>query len=327
VFHGHTEADQPVPNTREPLTSRTEQIRRVGPIAVTVAVLAVLIAYLYLHRAYVDANYEFTLGKLLVIAGLAGGTLALRGMTNQLLFSRIGVTAPLSDWFAIASVSALSSYLPASAGLVSKANFLKRVHGLPYREFAVVQVALLLLGIATHGGVGLATIALWRPAAAVWIAIGFAAMSAAALLVLLPDRAAQFARGRWLPLDAVTVARLRGCTPGVIALQIGVLIATASSLKLGFSMGPAEVSFAACLVFSAGTVLTRLVWVTPGGLGVREFRIGGLAVLTGYELRDALIASFALRLVEVGVDVALGGAFSLRLAQRLAGSPERSPGP
>ena len=248
-------------------------------------------------------------------------------MTNQLLFARLDVAAPLRDWFAIASVSALSSYLPASAGLVSKAQFLRRAHDVPYREFAVGQAALLLLGVATHGAVGLATIALWRPAAAVWIGIGFAAMSAAGLLVLLPGRAARFARGRWFPLDAGTVTRLRGCTSGVIALQIGVLLATASGLKLGFSMGPAEVSFAACMVFSASTVLTRLVWITPGGLGVREFLVGGLAVLTGHELRDAVIASLALRLAEIAVGVALGGIFSFRLARRLAASSEKAPEP
>jgi len=289
-----------------------------------VAVLSLLVAYLYLQRAYVEANYEFPPGKLLVIVGLAVVTLALRGMTNQVLFARLGANAPLRDWFAIVSVSALSSYLPASAGLVTKANYLKRVYSVPYRDFAVEQVALLLLGVATHGAVGLATLALWRPAAAGWIAAGFAAMSAAGCLVLLPHRAAQTARGRWLPLDEGTLDRLRGCTSGVIVLQIGVLLATASCLKLGFSMGPAEVSFAACMVFSAGSVLTRLVWITPGGLGVGEFLVGGLAVLAGYELRDAVIASFALRLAEIGVGVALGGVFSSRLAQRLAASPEKA---
>jgi uncharacterized membrane protein YbhN (UPF0104 family) len=309
------------------LTSRTEQLRRVGPIAISVVLPALLIAYLYVQRAYVSANYDFPPGKLLGLTGLAVLTLALRGMTNQLLFARLGVTAPLREWFAIASVSALSSYLPATARLVSKANYLKRVHSVPYREFAVGQVALLLLGVATHGAVGLATIALWRPTAAVWIAIGFAAMSAVGCLLLSPHRVAQVARGRWFPLDSGTVARLRGGASGVIAAQIGVLLATASCLKLGFSMGPAEVSFAACMAFSAGTVLTRLVWVTPGGLGLREFGVGALAVLTGHELQDAVIASFAWRLAEISVDLALGGIFSFRLAHRLSASSERAPGP
>jgi hypothetical protein len=307
------------------LTSRAERIRRAGPTAVTIAVLALLIAYLYLQRAYVEANYEFRPGRLLVIAGLAVVTLALRGMTNQLLFARLGAMAPLRDWFAIVSVSALASYLPVSAGLISKASFLKRAHAVTYREFAVGQVVLLLLGVATHGAVGLATLALWRPPAAVWIAIVFVAMSAAGLLVLLPDRAAQFARGRWLPLDAGIVARLRGSVAGVIAVQIGVLLVTASGLKLGFSLGPAEVGFAACMVFSASAVLTRLVWVAPGGLGARELLIGSLAVLTGYELRDAVVASLVLWLAEIGASIALGGVSSLQLARRLATNPDDPP--
>ena len=216
------------------MTSRTEQIRQLGQNAVTVAALALLIAYLYLQRAHIGAHYEFSLGKLLALAGLVVLTLVLRGIANRLIFARLGAIAPLRDWFAIVSVSALSSYLPASTGLVSKAHFLKRAHSVTYRQFAVGQVTLLVLSIATHGAVGLATLALWRPAAAVWIAIVFAAMSAAGSLVLLSERAAQFARGRWLPLDTATVARMRVSFPTVIALQIGVLLATAceSSCRL-----------------------------------------------------------------------------------------------
>lgn len=298
-----------------------------GQNAVTVAALALLIAYLYLQRAHIGAHYEFSLGKLLALAGLVVLTLVLRGMANRLIFARLGAIAPLRDWFAIVSVSALSSYLPASTGLVSKAHFLKRAHSVTYRQFAVGQVTLLVLSIATHGAVGLVTLALWRPAAAVWIAIVFAAMSAAGSLVLLPERAAQFARGRWLPLDTATIARMRVSFPSVIALQIGVLLATACALDLGFSMGPADVSFAACMVFSAGTVLTRLVWVTPGGLGVREFLVGGLAVVTGFELRDAVIASVAVRLAEIGATLALGSFSSLRLAHQLSTIPDEPAAP
>ena len=307
------------------MTSRSEQIRQLGPVAITVAVLALLTAYLYLQRSYVELNYAFPAGKWLAVTALAVTTLALRGLSNQWLFARFGVGVPLGDWVAIACVSALSSYLPASAGLVSKAHFLKRAHAVPYRLFAVGQAALLLLGVATHGAVGLIALVVWRPSAAIWIAIGLAAMTAAGLLVLLPDRVARVARRRWLPLDAETIARLRRSALGVVPLQMGVLLATASGLKLGFSMGPTEVSFAACVIFSASTVLTRLVWITPGGLGVREFLIGGLAVLTGLALRDAMIAAVVLRLAEVAASIALGSASSLRLAQRLAAIPDAPP--
>jgi hypothetical protein len=67
-------------------------------------------------------------------------------------------------------------------------------------------------------------------------------------------------------------------------------------------------------------MLTRLFSITPGAIGIREFLIGGLAYLTGFELRDAVIASTATRTVEVAVVFALGGLFTRRLSSQVISS-------
>ena len=65
-------------------------------------------------------------------------------------------------------------------------------------------------------------------------------------------------------------------------------------------------------------MLTRfVVAITPGAIGIREFLIGGLAYLTGFELRDAVIASTVTRTVEIAVVFALGGAFTHRLSDQV----------
>ena len=71
-----------------------------------------------------------------------------------------------------------------------------------------------------------------------------------------------------------------------------------------------------CLMFACAGVLTSFVSITPGGLGIREFLIGALALATGFELRDAVIASTLARLGEMAAVFALGGFFSHRLARR-----------
>ena len=87
-------------------------------------------------------------------------------------------------------------------------------------------------------------------------------------------------------------------------------------------MGNAEVGFGACVVFSASTVVTRVVSITPGALGVREFLVGGLAVLTGFELQDAVIAATVTRLAEMAVIFVLGGIFTHQLTGRVASTYE-----
>ena len=130
--------------------------------------------------------------------------------------------------------------------------------------------------------------------------------------------------GRWFPWEATSAPAVRRAWPGVALLQVGILFATAASLKLCFAMGVSDVPFAACVLFAASAVITRLVSITPGAIGIREFLIGGLAHLMGFDLRDAVIASTLSRSVEIAVVFGLGGAFTYTLTGKLASSYARS---
>lgn len=302
-----------------------DRLRRAAPAGLTLTFLGGLVAYLWSQRMHVAATYRFRPGVVVAIAAITVITLALRGLANQQLFGRLGTRAPWREWFGIVSVNSLSNYLPLSAGLVAKAFYLRRVHGLGYARFAVGQAVLLVLVVAANGATGLLTVGWWRPTAAAWIALVFAAMMGAGGLLWLPSRMTRSLTRRWLPVDSDAIARLRSSAPVVIPLQIATLLASAACLHLAFSMGRTEVGFGACVVFSAATVLTRVLSVTPGALGVREFLIGGLALATGFELQDAVIASSVVRVAEVGAIFAVGGGFSYALSRRVAATYDRAP--
>jgi uncharacterized membrane protein YbhN (UPF0104 family) len=293
--------------------------------------LTVLGAYLFGQRAHFLEHYAVRPLPMLGMALLLVVTLGLRASSNQSLFGRLRVIAPWRDWFALVTVNSFSNYLPLSAGLVAKAYYLKRVHSLPYGQFAVGQMALLLLVVATNGLVGLTTVLLFGSTGVGWVAVGFAAMSAIGALAFLPAGATrsfpQFLTRDRFPWDAAAVHAIRRSAASVIPLQLAVLAATSASLQLGFALGDAQVGFAACLIFSAATVITRLVAITPGALGVREFLVGGLAVLTGFELQDAVIASTLARVSEMSVIFVLGGVFTYRLSGRVASSYEATAEP
>jgi uncharacterized membrane protein YbhN (UPF0104 family) len=295
------------------------------PVVVTLAVLAALAAFLVEHRAHIAETYSLRPGAFLAVAVLIAATLGLRSLAHQRLFGRLGVLASFRDWFALVTVSALSNYLPFSGGLVAKALYLKRVHDIPYRLFAVGQASLVLVVFATNGAVGLATLLLRLPGSASGVVAAiFALMIASGALVLVPERAARQLGGRWFPWEATSAPAVRRAWPGVALLQVGILFATAASLKFCFAMGSADVPFAACVLFAASAVITRLVSITPGAIGIREFLIGGLAHLTGFDLRDAVIASMLSRSVEIAVVFGLGGAFTYTLTGKMASSYARS---
>jgi uncharacterized membrane protein YbhN (UPF0104 family) len=233
----------------------------------------------------------------------------------------------MRDWFAVVAMNSFANYLPLSAGLAAKAFYLKRVHAMPYRQFALGQTVLLLLVVATHGCVGLVAIAIWQPTASGPIAAVFAAMAACLGLLWLPDRVTRLLGRRWASFGAQPIAQLRECAPAVMVVQVGVLLAAAWSLQLGFSTGRVDMSLAACVVFSAAAVITRLVSISPGALGVREFLIGGLAMLTGFELQDAVIATVITRVAEMIAIFTLGGVFTYTLSKRIATSYDEDPDP
>jgi uncharacterized membrane protein YbhN (UPF0104 family) len=299
--------------------------RRVVPLGVTAVIVIGLGAYLYAQRSHVAASYTFRPSLALAIGALVLASLALRAAANQRLFGRLGVSASYRDWFAVVTVNAFTNYLPFSAGLVAKAFYLKRVHAVAYGDFAVGQIALLLLIFATNGLIGIATLALWRPPDAGWIALAFTLMIASGVILCLPEPVARRLADRFARLPSLPLAAIRSAAFGIVLLQIGILLSAAACLALGFGMGQAEIGFAACVIFTAAAAVTRLVSITPGAIGVREFLIGGMAVLTGFELQDAVIASTLVRVVEMGVVFSLGAIFTYTLSDRVASTFDEPP--
>jgi hypothetical protein len=289
----------------------------------TLAALTVLAIFLAHNRAYIAEHYAPRPEAFFAIAALIVATLGLRGLSHRVLFQCLGIRASDSDWFRLVTVTSFTNYLPLSAGMVAKAFFLKRVHSLPYRIFAVGQVALLVVVMTTNGAAGLLTLAVAFPGQLVGIVgAGFVLMLGSGVLLFLPSRPLRWLADRRLPWEADATPALRRAAPAAALFQVGILLATAATLRIAFAMGASEVGFAACIVFAAASMLTRLVSVTPGAIGIREFLVGGLAYLTGFELRDAVIAATATRTVEIAVIFLLGGVFTHRLSNEVMSSYE-----
>ncbi len=293
-------------------------MKRWLPSVVTLLVLAVLSGFLYENRGYIGDSYSLRPGLFAGVAGLTLASLFVRGIANRLHFAGLGVTASTFDWFRLVTVTSFTNYLPLSAGLVAKAVFLNRVHAMPYRRFAVGQTTLLVLIISTTGACGLSVVALAFPEHLVDIVgLGFALMLASGVLLVLPEGLREAVSPKWFPFAANVGPEARRNWPWVALCQAAMLLASSFGLKLCFEMGESDVGLAACIIFTAAAVLTRFVTVVPGALGVREFLIGGLAVLTGFDLRDAVVASTLARAAEIVVVFGLGGVLTWSLSKDL----------
>lgn len=282
-------------------------------------VLALLVAYLWSHRAWIVESYALDPFAFSLVGALGVLGMALRAFANRLHFAGLGVALSSLAWFRLVSVTAFANYLPLSAGLLAKALFLNRVHDVPVRRFAVGQATFLLLVLATNGAVGLGTLFVRFPEAVFGVlGAGFAAMVLSGVLLLVPEPMRRKLSTEWFPFAENVGTAARGGWSGVIVIQVLMLLVSSASLLLCFGMGASEVGFIPCLLFTSAAVVTRFVTIVPGALGVREFLIGGLAALTGFELRDAVVAATLARAAEVVVVFALGGLFTWSLSREVA---------
>ena len=284
-------------------------------------VLGLLIYFLIQKWSYVGQNYTLRTIPVLVIAAFTFLLITVRGLANYLLFRSLAERASLLVWIALAAASSLVNYLPIPAGLIAKGFFLKRVHNLSYVRFAQGQAVIFVLFMLANGVVGLCTVLLWLGRTdAMAVVAAFALMIASTLPLLAPESA-------WGPLRHL-IARMggpllrnsRASWPAIGLCQVAALFLLAGKLQLAFSFGPETPSYGACLVFSAMTIATRFISITPGALGVREFLIGGVAYVLDFDVADAVIASSIDRLIELIILAPLGGLSSWRLTRELAAS-------
>ena len=263
--------------------------------------IVLLFGYLLAQQLpYIRENVRPSFTAIIMLSGFALLVFLLRAFMNRVIFSPLGVNIPLLHWMAIVVAGSLANTLPFAAGTVAKGFYLKRIHDLPYRIFAGGQIALFALVLCINGFVGLFLLAtVFRSQASV-VAWGlFALMACAGFVLVLPKTLQRFLGKERFPWPEWSNQQRRVAWMGAGLSQIGILLLLAAKLYLCFAMGLEEVSFAACLLFSASGAITRLISVTPASIGVREFLIASIAHLLGFQFSDALIASTIDRIIDL----------------------------
>ncbi len=255
-------------------------------------------------------------GVLAAMAGLVAGNLVLSG----LLFASVQRVFP-SDrpvgartMILLVAGSALLNYLPAiRAGLLGRAAYLKKTHGVALRDsaWAMLVVTALTAGVfATVAGPWL-ILRLATPDGQTAHGLGWF-VCIAATLALVPGL--RFALANLLRRTATQPGPSQGLRSTVtvavwVALRTTDLLVATGRLWLAFGALGAPIGVAEALVLSAASLLVRLIGLTPNGLGLSEWAVAALSVaLTPAESAVAAAAALLDRAVEIVVVIIAGGA-------------------
>jgi uncharacterized membrane protein YbhN (UPF0104 family) len=249
----------------------------------------------------------------------------INGAINYFFYRALGAYLTLNESVGLAAVNTLTNQLPFAGGLFAKGIYLKKQHKRTYKYFLSATMALYVCFVSASGVVALIVLAYWTLArienVPVALFFGFASMVASAIFLYLPvgnfslpgklgKRLKQLSEGwRVLGQNGHLVLKM-------IGFQVIATLLFAARLWISFHALSQNVSYTEWLLFSSATVLTRLISIAPGGLGVREGIVAGLASVLGFDPGISAVAVGLDRLVATTVILVLGTFYTYHLSKK-----------
>jgi uncharacterized membrane protein YbhN (UPF0104 family) len=314
---------------------KISRLKALVPYILSLAALFVFLGYVWRHADRYRQLLDLSAGPLLALLGLALFGLISNGFINYLLYLGLDVPLTLNEAVGLAAINTLANQLPFAGGLIAKGVYLKQKYELNYARYLSATLALYLCFVAASGVMGIAVLAFW----ALWdgigipvpLLLGFTGMAASISLLWLPIRAntlpGRLGKHMIQLLDGWQVLRRKpSLTWKLIGLQLLMTLLFAGRLWIAFHALSQEVTLTQCLLFSAAVVLTHLVSIAPGGLGVREAIVASVASAFGFDVAVSVMASAIDRGIETAVVVALGTIYTYILSKQASNTqPETGP--
>jgi uncharacterized membrane protein YbhN (UPF0104 family) len=299
------------------------RLKSVLPSIFSVAVLCGFAVYLYSNADKFRNLFNLSLVSLLLLCSLVLVAIFLKGLINYLFYRQLGATIALNEGVGLAIVNTVSNQLPFAGGLVAKALYLKSRHHLAYTRYVSATVALYICFVSSNGIVGIGGLAYQRltgEPVPLLLIMGFLGMTASIFSLGIPLNMG-FLPDRWRKLVTKLVdgwQLLRGnrrLVAEVVGVQTMLTLLAAVRLWIVFHALSQNVTLNHCLLFSSASILTRLVSISPGGLGVREAIIASMASVLGFDLGISAVAVGLERLISTPINIGLGVIYSYTLGK------------
>jgi uncharacterized protein (TIRG00374 family) len=294
--------------------------------AINLTIIAALVYYLYINTDQYINLLHVSVPGIIILLVLASVFPFINGLINVYMFQGLGAVLVMRDAFFIAAASTLANELPVSGGIIAKGYYLKRLHNVSYTKFFSATLALFVCTVAVNGLIGLATLLYWLfikkivvPAS---LLFGFAMMAACFLIfyiplehLRIPNRMQQLtsqALEGWMIMNKNPALLLK-----LLGLQSILMLLLATRYYVAFRMLSQNISLGQVILFSSATVLTQLVSIAPGGLGVREAIVGAVSSSLGFDLGVSVAAVSLDRLVSTFFNVLVGWYSAILLSKRI----------
>lgn len=308
------------------------RLRAALSVGLPAAALLVAAWFVHTHRAEFAALDLSRPHLIAPLAGLVPVMLLASGLQIRTLVHPFGVRLAPREWYGLAAITTFyNAVTPFRGGLLAKAAYLHRRHGLPLTSFTAVTAVLALVNLLAAGLLGLAGLlriglGAGRGGHLVAGILGALVLGTIAVLFLAP-RLPSFRHPLLAPLSRISRGwHLIRSDSAAMASAVAVALAqyglmTASTI-LSFALLGVGIDAARALFLGCVSAISAVAGLTPAGLGLVEAVavFGGVAV--GIPPAESLAAAVTRRVVSTAVVLAIGPLFSYGL---LRGALE--PGP
>lgn len=306
---------------------QSAKVRRGFSALLLFVVFGIGLGYLVTH--YDDLRHVLSLDPralvLLIILDLL--FICLNGLRIKVLTEIFGVRLQIMEWLGLAATNSLLNYLPAQGGTITRGAYLKRAHSLPLSAFAASVGASYIVTFVSSGIIGLIALG------GVFLTTGQTSTLLAvilAALILIGAGATSLRWPRWLPADVPVLSRMHAIwlewrtirtdhetIRRLIILDFLDAVTYACRLLISFQMVSGQISFWAALAVSPLAMLSVVMSITPGALGIKEAIVGGAATVFGASIAQGIQAATLDRVIMIILMMGFGGIFSARLSHYL----------
>ena len=278
---------------------KTQRFQSILLSIISLGIIAAFVYYLYVNaNQYRDLLHVSATGAAMLFV-LSLVFPILNGLQNVFLYRSLGAEISYRDGFLLTAASTLANQLPISGGVISKGYYLKRKYNLSYTKFVSSTIALFVCFVAVNGFIGMPILLYWilfeKIVVHPVLLIAYAIMAACLLIFWLPlDRIKLPKKIRNWSHQAIEGWILISRNPVLLFQLVGsqflLMLLLAIRYWLAFRMLSQNVTVAQTLLFATASILTQLVSIAPGGLGVREALVGGVASALGFDAGVSVVA-------------------------------------
>lgn len=294
---------------------------------IAILLLAGLIYFLYTNVDEYLHLLDVSAWGVIVLFLLSLLSPVINGLINVYLLKSLGADLSFKEGYLLAASTTFANQLPLPGGLFSRGYYLKKIHKLPYTLYFSTTLALFFCSISVNGIVGLLDLVYINLIDTIqvtnYLFLGFGLMAACVAVFLFPLKKlplpSKFKKWGEQAIEGVVIFQKHPANLiRILVLQIAFMVIFAVRQIVAFNILSQNLSYSQALLLSSGAILTQIVSFAPGGLGVREAIVGGIAALLGFDLSVSVAAVEVDRIISLFPLIVVGWVSTVLLGEKLA---------